>query len=186
MWTTIIQIIIGIIALGILVFVHELGHFLVGRALGFKILEFGLGFGPKLVKIRRKGILYSIGIFPLGGFVRFYGEDDDTEDEGAMNSMPKWKRFLVLVAGSGSNIIFGFIVGVILLMSVGNISEEPVITKVVQQSPAYVAGVQEKDRIHSVDGVKADVDNFVILIENAPQNFDMAVIRDEQIVNILL
>lgn len=113
-------IIIAILMLGLLILVHELGHFITGRLLGFKINEFSIGMGPKIFSKEKKGIIYSLRWIPMGGFVAFHGEDEDGEDDPrAMNNMPWYKRAIVMFSGAGFNILFAFVVTAILVCSVG-------------------------------------------------------------------
>ena len=94
--------------LGVLIFVHELGHFLVARLHGVRVLRFSLGFDPKLVRFVRGGTEYSIGIIPLGGFVKLAGETVDDQRTGAPDeflSKSKWVRFQVYLAGPMMNVL---------------------------------------------------------------------------------
>jgi regulator of sigma E protease len=106
---TIITIILLILLLGILVFIHELGHFLVAKAIGTKVLEFALGFGPKLISKKYKGTVYSIRILPLGGFVQILGEGDDNKpnpnDKGNLKNKSRFAQACVMLAGVTMNIL---------------------------------------------------------------------------------
>jgi regulator of sigma E protease len=94
-----------IIVLGLLVFVHELGHFVMARILGVQVKEFGFGFPPRAWGIRRGRTTYSINWIPLGGFVRLRGEDGEEHDAGSFVAQRAWKRFLILVAGVSMNVV---------------------------------------------------------------------------------
>ena len=94
----IVYILIAILILGFIIMVHELGHYTVGRLCGLGIEEFSIGFGPKLVQWG-KGIKYTLRALPIGGYVRFAGEDADSEDPRAFNNAPVWKRFLTTLEG---------------------------------------------------------------------------------------
>lgn len=151
--STILYIIAAILILGVLIIVHELGHFLVGKKLGFKILEFGIGFGPTLVKWERKEIKYSIRLIPLGGFVSFFGEDEDNpNDPRAMNNMPWYKRFLTLLAGPGFNILFAMVIAFVLFASSGY--STPVIQSINQNAPLAQTQAAGGDAIIAINGVK--------------------------------
>ena len=105
--------------LGVLIFVHELGHFLMARAHGVRVLRFSLGFDPKILKFTRGGTEYSIGIIPLGGFVKLAGETVDDERTGAPDeflSKSKWVRFQVYLAGPIMNLLLAVIVLAFVLM----------------------------------------------------------------------
>ena len=124
---TIVYILIAILMLGVLIFVHELGHYLVGRLMNIGIEEFAIGMGPKIFsrkgthkikiggKITTETTSYSLRALPLGGFCAFVGEDDETDDPRAMNKAPAWKRLLTVAAGPFMNIFIAFLIGVVLI-----------------------------------------------------------------------
>ena len=102
---TIWYILLTILGISVLVITHELGHFLMGRALGFTITEFSVGLGPKLFGIKGKRTEFTLRALPIGGSCRFYGEDQEVQDERCFNAKPAWKRFLVVLAGPLVNIL---------------------------------------------------------------------------------
>jgi len=145
--------------LGVLVFVHELGHFLMARAHGVRVLRFSLGFDPKIFKFTRGGTEYSVGIIPLGGFVKLAGETVDDERTGAPDeflSKSKWVRFQVYLAGPIMNLLLAFVVLAFVLMKGADVplyqSSPAVVGAVKAGSPADLAGVKPGDRIVSIDG----------------------------------
>ena len=110
-----------LLALGVLlvlITVHEFGHYVSGKILGFKINEFAIGFGPKLFKKvnKKTGEVFSVRLLPLGGFCAFEGEDEDNPHKDAFNNKPAWKRLIVLLSGVLFNFIFGIITAAIFLM----------------------------------------------------------------------
>ena len=143
-------IIIAILMLGLLILVHELGHFITGRLLGFKINEFSIGMGPKIFSKEKKGILYSLRAIPMGGFVAFHGEDDESENDPlAMNNMPWYKRAIVMFSGAGFNILFALIITAILISSVGYYA--PKIENINDKSQLYNVA-QSGDIIYAING----------------------------------
>ncbi|MBS7263161.1 MAG: site-2 protease family protein [Eubacteriales bacterium] len=140
--TTILYVVLALLSLCIMIVVHELGHYTVGRLLGFRILEFSVGFGKALWQKEKNGILYSVRLIPLGGFCKFLGEDDADDPEGnktagvegAMNEMPAWKRVLVLAAGVTFNLLFALIVAVGMFGVTGTVATR--VDEVVAGSPA--------------------------------------------------
>jgi len=108
-----LSILVAIVALMVMILVHESGHYLLGKALKFKINEFSIGFGPKLIshKNEKTGELFCIRAIPLGGFCAFEGEDSESTVDGAFNSQKPWKRIIVLLAG----VTFNFISAVLIL-----------------------------------------------------------------------
>ena len=173
--------------LGVLVFVHELGHFLMARAHGVRVLRFSLGFDPKIFKFTRGGTEYSIGIIPLGGFVKLAGETVDDERTGAPDeflSKSKWVRFQVYLAGPIMNLLLAFIVLAFVLMKGADVplyqSASAVVGAVEAGSPADRAGIKPGDRIVSIDG--RDIPNWDALdLEVTPKaNRSLAVAIDRR------
>jgi regulator of sigma E protease len=146
----------AIVLLGILIFVHELGHFLLAKLCGVRVLKFSLGFGPKLLGKKIGDTEYVISALPLGGYVKPLGESPDepiseADRPFALNSQGLCARFLILAAGSGFNIIFaGFLYALVYMVGL------PVLTTLVGQaiddSPAQRAGIMAGDRIEEIDG----------------------------------
>ncbi len=152
-----LTIIFGLLILTALVVVHEFGHYSIARKLGIPVKEFGVGFGPKLIKWRRKGIDYSIRPIPLGGFTSFYdeySEDEANKDTRAFGNHPVYKRFLTILAGPVYNFIFAIILAIAILSIYGD--GVPVIAQVEDGMPAAEAGLLPGDRIVEVDGNRFD------------------------------
>jgi regulator of sigma E protease len=148
-----------VLVLGVLIFVHELGHFLVARWYGVRVLTFSLGFGPKILKLVRGGTEYCISAVPLGGYVKMAGENSQDERVGAPDeflSKSKWIRFQVYLAGPLMNVVLAVVILTIVLAGGADVpkytSAAPVIGSVADGSPAAKAGIQAGDRIVSVDG----------------------------------
>ncbi len=142
--------ILGLLILGLLILVHESGHFLFGRLFKFKINEFSVGMGPKLISKEKKGIVYSLRAIPLGGFVAFYGEEaEDCDDPQSLNNKPWWQRAIVMFAGAGFNILFAFLCIGILVCAVGYTA--PKLSDISEQSALY-SQAQPNDIIYAVNG----------------------------------
>lgn len=148
-----------LLVLGVLIFVHELGHFLVARWYGVRVLTFSLGFGPKILKFTRGDTEYCISAVPLGGYVKMAGETAGDERAGEPDeflSKSKWVRFQVYLAGPVMNILLA-IVALTAVLSGGAdvekwITSPPVIGVVSENSPAARAGILPGDLIVSVNG----------------------------------
>src|SRR5262245_21914540 len=142
---------------GLLVLVHELGHFITAKVAGIRVEEFGFGFPPRLFGIKRGETIYSINWIPLGGFVRMPGENGETSDDAgnydphSFASKPAWRRAIVLVAGVTMNAILAFLLFG-LAYAGGESGYSPVIQTVCANSPAGQAGMQPGDTITKVDG----------------------------------
>ena len=149
--------------LGVLVFVHELGHFLVARHHGVRVLTFSLGFGPKILQTKRGDTVYCVSAIPLGGYVKMAGETVEDKREGREDeflSKTKWQRFQVLIAGPAMNVVLAVVVMTVVLLQGAQVplyqEEPPVIGSVVEDSPAEEAGILPRDRILTVAGRPVD------------------------------
>ena len=145
--------------IGVLVFVHELGHFVVARHHGVRCLTFSLGFGPKLIQTKRGDTVYCVSAIPLGGYVKMAGESPDDQREGKDDeflSKTKWQRFQILIAGPAMNVILAVVVMTIVLYQGAQVpayeDQPPVVGSVTENSPAAAAGIKVGDRILSVAG----------------------------------
>ena len=171
------NILVPILVIGILIFVHELGHFLVAKWCGVGVLEFAIGFGRKVLRWRRGDTVYSVGIIPLGGYVRMVGDDparaaeellsereaDLTERERKLlGDRTKWfaekplsRRFAIVFAGPLFNYLFAILLTFVSFASYGKsvLIDEPIIGAVIPGYPAEKAGLQIKDRVISIDGM---------------------------------
>ena len=154
-----------LIIIGVLVFVHELGHFLVARWHGVRCLTFALGFGPKLLQTKRGDTVYCICAVPLGGYVRMagMGEGADDKPEGKSDEFPsktKWQRFQILLAGPAMNGILAVVVMTVVLYQGAEVpvypEQPPVVGSVAEDSPAAAAGIRPGDRILRVAGREID------------------------------
>lgn len=159
---TILYVLLAILVLAFLIFFHELGHFAVGKALGFRILGFSIGFGPRLVKFTKGETEYSLRLIPFGGACMFDGEDEAAEDDPRrFNAQPVWKRFLVILAGPFMNVILAFLVAFIVMLSspmpkyvIDSATGDtiPYIVEVSEGSAAEKAGILPEDIVISVNG----------------------------------
>lgn len=149
-------IVVGILILSLLMFIHELGHYLTGRLLKFKIIEFSLFMGPVLFskKSKKTGIKYSVKLFPIGASVRFQGEEgmgeEESDDPDSFLKKEKWKRALVIVTGPVVNIFAGVLALFILFGTLGFASTTVASTN--PSSQAAKAGIKESDRIVEING----------------------------------
>ena len=153
------SIIAFIVAIGVLVTIHEFGHFWVARKMGVKVLRFSVGFGKPLWSIKA-GVdqtEYVIASIPLGGYVKMLdereGEVSEQELDRAFNRKSVWRRFAIVAAGPIFNFLFA-IVAYYLIYLAGVAGIKPVIGEVTNPSPAYSAGVQSQDTILSINGIE--------------------------------
>ncbi|RME29243.1 MAG: RIP metalloprotease RseP [Candidatus Zixiibacteriota bacterium] len=153
-----------IFVLGVLVFIHELGHFLVAKRVGIRVERFSLGFPPYIFQRQKGETVYSIGVIPLGGFVKMAGENPDEESTGAPDefmSKTVGQRTAVVFAGPLMNYVLAniILIGVFLFVGKPIVDTEHVVVGMVQsESPAAKAGLQPGDVVISIDGTP--IDNF--------------------------
>jgi len=157
-----------LVAIFLLVTVHEFGHFWVARRLGFKVMRFSVGFGPPLWQRRgADGTEYWLSAVPLGGYVKFLDEREGPVAEadlpGAFTRRPHWQRILVLLAGPAFNFIFAIIVLAGLLMSQGLNDLRPVLGTVTSGTPAARAGLRTGDEIIAIDGQAVEGQQSVVI-----------------------
>lgn len=150
----ILTIIFAIIVFSIIIFVHELGHFMTAKWFGVKVNEFAIGMGPAIFKKQKGETRYSVRAIPMGGFCQMEGEDGNSDNPRAFNSKPAYARFIILAAGAAMNILLGF--AICLSMNVAETVSKgglaiPVVGQVVENTNA-VGVLQEGDRIIEVNG----------------------------------
>lgn len=150
---TAINIVVIIIVLGIIIMVHELGHFLMCRATGIAVSEFSIGMGPCIFHTQKGETRYSIRCLPIGGYCMMLGEDEeDCKDERAFSNKPVWSRLLVIAGGPFFNFILAFVASVVLIGMAGYLTGE--INYVAENSAAAEAGIQEGDIITRLDNTR--------------------------------
>ena len=179
---------------GLLVFVHELGHFIAAKRLGMCVDEFAIGFGPVLYQQREGETLYSLRLIPLGGFNKIYGMTEDEEDdlplEGgsgrrirneaeqqrAFYRQPVWARMIVIAAGSFMNFVLPIIIffGVLLATGYDKPVEQSVVGKVFNNTPAATAGIVQGDRIVGINDTR--VEKWTDLIATLRNKYDAPLI----------
>ncbi|MCQ2978424.1 MAG: RIP metalloprotease RseP [Clostridia bacterium] len=146
----IIAIIVALLVFTILIVVHEFGHFLAARKCGVPVEEFSIGMGPAIFKKQGKNTLFSIRCLPIGGYCKMTGEEEASDVPDAFCNKNVWQRILIVVAGALFNIIFAFLV----LMILPNFTKTATqyVNKVDENSPAFVAGIKEGDKIAGING----------------------------------
>ncbi|WP_366921671.1 RIP metalloprotease RseP [Metallumcola ferriviriculae] len=171
-----------VIIFGLLIFIHELGHFIVAKRAGVYVEEFSLGMGPKIVSRQKGETLYSLRALPIGGFVRMGGMESDLEvPEGqGFNDKTVLARMSVIFAGPLMNFILAVILFVVVFMVLGVPSDANVVGRVLPDKPAAEAGLMAGDRITAVDGQKVTnwMDLVRIIHNKADQEISLSIVRN--------
>jgi regulator of sigma E protease len=179
--------------LGVLIFVHELGHFLMARRIGVRVLTFSLGFGPKLLNMRRGETDYCLSAIPLGGYVKMAGENPDDARIGAPDeflSKGKWQRFQVLIMGPVMNLVLAVVVMAVVLYQgapMPRFEQEPVVIGMFAPNSAGAkAGLKLGDHIVSVDEKPvATWDQFsMAVVSKAGRQLTLGLVRDGRTIEV--
>lgn len=198
------QIILAIVALlivlGIVVFIHELGHFLAARWAGVRVDTFSIGFGPAIIKWRDKhGTVWKIACLPLGGYVSIYGQEDmfdrkkyaelsPEQKKGHYLSAPAWKQFIIVAAGVTMNFILAWLIYSGIFMFQPKQVQLPVVGQVIQESVAFNAGVKPGDIVVRIDDEKITNWGELVIAKELASNrdADVLLLRDTELVRVQL
>ena len=189
---TIITAILAILVFGVLIFIHELGHFLFARLFKITVNEFSIGMGPKIFKHKSKktGIVYAIGCVPFGGYVAMAGEDGESDDPNSFDKKPAWQRLIVTVAGASVNIIAGFL-AMLIFTSLSNYGGTTVAQFKDKADTGFAvssseSGLRVGDRIVEIDGSKVGIADDVSyeIMRRGTKPVDVVVIRDGERVTL--
>lgn len=145
-------IIAAIILFGIIVFIHELGHFLLAKRAGIRIHEFAVGMGPKLFSTKKGDTLYSLRLLPIGGYCAMEGEDGESNDPKSFGRKTILQRASVLFAGPFFNIVFAVVLLIPVFIYMG--SPSTTLGKIIPNSPAQAVGLKVEDKIVDINGEK--------------------------------
>lgn len=184
--STIIYILVAVVIFGLLITVHELGHFLAAKSCGVTVNEFSIGMGPKLWQKEKKGTLYTLRAIPCGGYCAMEGEEEDSDDPHALNNQGFWAKLLIFVAGSVMNFITGLVI-LLLIYSGAQGFYTATITDFAEGCPLERAdGLQVGDTLLSIDGERVYVysDVGLLLGFNTDGTFDLVVRRDGEKVHL--
>lgn len=195
-----LTIIALLVVLGIVVFVHELGHFMAARWARVRVDVFSIGFGPALLKWKdKRGTTWKISVLPLGGYVSIYGQEDmfnrkkyadlpKAKKVGHYLSAPAWKQFIIIAAGVAMNFILAWgIYSTMFAFKPKNV-QLPVIGQVIQETPAFKAGIQAGDVILRVDEAKITNWGELIIAKElaAARDANVLLARGDKLVQVKL
>jgi regulator of sigma E protease len=177
-----ILIVIAVILFGLIIFIHEFGHFFTAKLSGIRVNEFSIGMGPALAHFQKGETQYSLRLFPIGGYCAMEGEDEESPDEHAFNNKPVWKRILVVVMGAVMNIVLGVIIMAIILVQQPAFSSTT-ISKFTENSATQAAGLKVGDVFTSIDGytINGERDLSFALATANPNSADIQVRRNGKI-----
>ena len=167
--SVILNIILFILILGVIVFIHEFGHFTFAKLTGVYVYEFSIGMGPKLWSKKGKETEYSLRAIPIGGFCQMAGEDMEDDDlkkipkDKRLQSKSVWQRFLIMFFGAGNNFISAVLILFFLALIWGGNSMTPKITEVTKDYPAQKAGIQAGDIVKEINGHKIKTSDDISL-----------------------
>lgn len=178
----ILSIVIAILIFGFLILIHEFGHYIMARTFKVGINEFAIGMGPKLITktSKKTGIAYSLRAIPIGGFVSMVGEDEANDAENSLNKKPVWQRFLIMVAGSVMNLIFGFILVGILVGMMANSLGNTTVAQLSENYEELEGGLEVGDEIISINGEKVHTayDLSYTMFRDGKKSNTVVVLRD--------
>lgn len=175
---------LAILMFGVIIMIHEMGHFFAAKAVGVQVHEFAIGMGPVVFRVEKGGTKYSLRLFPIGGFIAMEGEDEDSNDPNAFCNKPVWQRIIVDAAGATMNILLGFIVMVVIVCTQGMISTT--IISEFDPSASSIQKLEKDDEILRINKEKVHTANDVIfaLIHAEDKQIDILVRRNNEKVEL--
>ena len=181
-----VYILAAILVFGVLIAVHELGHFMAAKACGVRVNEFSIGMGPALWKKQKGETQYSLRLFPVGGFCAMEGEEEDSDDPTALNNQGFWAKLLIFAAGAAMNFIAGLLI-ILILYADAQAFYVPVVAGFADGCPLESAdGLQEGDRLLRIDGEKVYVYSDISLLMglNKTGAFDLPIERNGEVITL--
>lgn len=181
-----VYILAAILVFGVLIAVHELGHFMAAKACGVRVNEFSIGMGPALWKKQKGETQYSLRLFPVGGFCAMEGEEEDSDDPTALNNQGFWAKLLIFAAGAAMNFIAGLLI-ILVLYADAQAFYVPVVAGFADGCPLESAdGLQEGYRLLRIDGEKVYVYSDISLLMglNKTGAFDLQIERNGEVITL--
>ena len=181
-----VYILAAILVFGVLIAVHELGHFMAAKACGVRVNEFSIGMGPALWKKQKGETQYSLRLFPVGGFCAMEGEEEDSDDPTALNNQGFWAKLLIFAAGAAMNFLAGLLI-ILVLYADAQAFYVPVVAGFADGCPLESAdGLQEGDRLLRIDGEKVYVYSDISLLMglNKTGAFDLQIERNGEVITL--
>lgn len=181
----VLSIVLIILFFGLLIAIHEFGHFIAAKTLGVKVNEFAIGMGPKLLHKEKGETLYTLRALPIGGFCAMEGEGESSDDPRAFSNKAWWKKLIILVAGAFMNFVAGVVLIVAIFLAAGSPSM-PVVTGFMTGAEDIVqTGLQPGDQIYSIDGHRIYFQtDATMFLSRAGEQVEMVVLRDGEKVDL--
>ncbi|MDE6781479.1 MAG: site-2 protease family protein [Ruminococcus sp.] len=188
-------IIIAVIIFGLIVTVHEFGHFICAKLSKVRVLEFSIGMGPKLIQKKSGETMYSLRLLPVGGYCAMEGEDEDSDDPHSFRSAKLWKRMIILAAGAGMNFVLGFTTIVVMMSMLDSLPTTQISGfsaveledgTLERQSGSYDSGLRHDDIFYKIDNSRVySMLDLKLILTSSPENVhDVTVIRNGEKIKI--
>lgn len=183
--SVLLTILAAVFVFGLVIFIHELGHFMAAKFSGIKVNEFAMGMGPRLLKWKRKETQYSLRLLPIGGYVSMEGEDEESDAEGSFSKAPVGNRILVVVAGAVMNLLLGFLV-LVAVVCMQPLVATRTVAEFSEGALTQASGLQVNDTIVAVNGRRCYTANDLSYEFARTQDgaADLTVIRDGEKVEL--
>lgn len=150
-WSKAWPVLVAVLFFGFIIIIHEFGHFITAKLSGVTVHEFSIGMGPKLISFGKKTTKYSLRLIPFGGYVSMEGEDEESEDEGAFNKKPVWKRVIIISAGAIMNLVLGVVL-ISVMMGQQDLIGTRKIAHFEPNAKSYETGLREGDKVLKING----------------------------------
>ncbi len=184
-WSKVWPFLVAILFFGLLISIHELGHFTFAKLFKVKVNEFALGMGPAIFKKKKGETTYALRLLPIGGYVSMEGEDEESTDENAFNRKKVWQKIIIVAAGAIMNLILGVVI-VATCLSMDELVGTTQILQFHENAISQQTGLREGDQIIEIDGhrVFSDMDISFLMTRSDDGVFDMTVRRDGEKVEL--
>ena len=185
LWSKVWPFLVAILFFGLLISIHELGHFTFAKLFKVKVNEFSLGMGPAIFKKKRGETLYALRLLPIGGYVSMEGEDEESQDENAFNRKKVWQKIIIVAAGAIMNLILGVVI-VATVLSMEDLIGTNQILEFHEGAISQQTGLKVGDEFLEIDGhrVFSDTDISFLMGRSDDGVFDMTVLRDGEKVEL--
>ena len=176
----IIPVLIAVLFFGVIILIHEFGHYIFAKLFGVKVNEFAIGMGPTILRKQGKETKYALRLFPIGGFVSMEGEEEESEDGRAFCNQKTWKRMIIIAAGATFNLILGVIICFCLVASEDLVGTNQILQFYETAVSNQQDGLKEGDKLISIDGkrVFSDYDISFLMQRNSSGVYNFEVERD--------